>query len=267
MKLDHVAFTAELIKKVLLAAVIGAGFILVLEPNHTESVPILAAFAIWFAHLFLAALLFLVGVILLHRFRCPDPFPVVASALLLPVPFALVSLGLDYGFGNIDDDLDAAGTPLSIVLNEVVAVAPIACAVALAMTFLLRQGQPDEDTGLMQEQREDPSPALNQLIESVPVSIGDDIIRLHAQDHYVEIVTSEGRALLSEQFGDCLEKLKGLDGIQCHRSHWISLAHVDVVSRKGSAYSCTMSNGDRVPVSRRRYAELRERVGVRGSIT
>ncbi|MTI03388.1 LytTR family DNA-binding domain-containing protein [Roseibium sp. RKSG952] len=260
MKLDQVAVSAGLIRKVLLAALIGAGFILVLEPTHTENVPILAAFALWFTHLFLAAALFLTGVLVLQRFRCPDPIPAIASGLVLPIPFALGSLVLDYGFGNADDDLQAAGTPVSVFLNEIVTITPLALAVAVAMTFLLRRSPSDESALQTEGQPKEFSPSLKQLIHSVPSALGDDIIHLHAQDHYVEIVTTEGRALLSEQFGDCLDKLENLNGLQCHRSHWISLEHVDSVSRKGSAYTCKMSNGDLVPVSRRRYAELRDKV-------
>lgn len=260
MKLNHIALTGVLIRKILIAALIGTGFIVILEPNHTENLPILAAFALWYTHLFFIALLFLVGVIALQRFRCPDPIPAFVSALILPAPFALVSLGLDYGFGNATDDMESADTPFLIFLDEVVAVAPITFAVALAMILILRWDVLNRDALEVEKQSKETSPTLRYLIDNVPHSLGDDIIRAHAQDHYVEIVTSKGSALLTEQFGNCLEKLNKLDGIQCHRSHWICLAHVDKVARKGSAYTCKMSNGDQVPVSRRKYSELRDKI-------
>jgi DNA-binding LytR/AlgR family response regulator len=54
-------------------------------------------------------------------------------------------------------------------------------------------------------------PVFGSLIESAPArlapaKLGDDIISLHASDHYAELVTTKGRALLTEPFGDCLER-------------------------------------------------------------
>ena len=83
---------------------------------------------------------------------------------------------------------------------------------------------------------------------------------MHAQDHYVEVVTTQGRSLLSEQFGECVDKLADLDGIHGHRSHWVRLAHVVDIKKKGSASACLMSNGEEVPVSRRQYSEFTSRL-------
>jgi hypothetical protein len=264
MKLADIVLSGELLKKLLLAVALGTALILAIEPNHTEGLPILAAFALWYAHLLFGAGIFLLGAALLQRLACPAPYTALVPALILPLPFALVSLVVDYGFGNAEDDLADATTAGALILDEITAVAPLAWALALMVIFLLRQ-PPDQPT-LPEEPQDDAPvppvlPVLSTLIESAPAKLGDDIISLHASDHYVELVTTEGRALLTEQFGDCLEKLKDLNGLQCHRSHWISLPHVASVSRKGSAYLCTMSNGEQVPVSRRRYVELRDRIG------
>ena len=53
-----------------------------------------------------------------------------------------------------------------------------------------------------------------------------------------------------------------LDGLQCHRSHWVNLRHVEALARSGSAYVCTLSNGDTVPVGRRRFSELKQRLAI-----
>ncbi|AUQ48270.1 LytTR family DNA-binding domain-containing protein [Phaeobacter inhibens] len=74
----------------------------------------------------------------------------------------------------------------------------------------------------------------------------------------MEIVTTAGWDLVMLKFSDCVEKLKPLEGVQCHRSRWVRLKHCRWISSCGSAYVCEMSNGDAVPVSRRRYALVRE---------
>ena len=157
-------------------------------------------------------------------------FPSVIAVLLVPIIFAPLSLLLDYSFGNPDEELLSPAGLLAVYWSELTAVAPVAIAVAAVTAFILsKQGQPEE------QEADDPAPALRRLLQAVPASLGDDIIRLHAQDHYVEVVTVKGRALLTEQFGECLEKLSPLPGIQCHRSHWVALPHVKGVSRSGSA--------------------------------
>ena len=245
-------------KKVLIAALVGGCIALVLEPDHTSDLPILAAFGLWSTHILLAAALFLASLGAFQRLSLRGPIPIVTSTLLLPVLFAPVSLLLDYGFGKPDEELLLGKGPLTIYLSEVVAVAPVALTVAIVMTFILYGHLPNDE-----DQEEAAAPSLKSLIDTVPRSLGDDIIRMHAQDHYVEIVTTEGRALLTERFGDCVEKLAQLDGIQCHRSHWISLPHVKDLTRSGSAYICVMSNGDEIPVSRRRHSDLKRWIGER----
>ncbi|MEX0368008.1 MAG: LytTR family DNA-binding domain-containing protein [Ruegeria sp.] len=243
--------------KVLVTALVGAGFVLVLEPDHTAELPVLAAFGLWSTHILFIAALFLAGVWMLQHYGLRAPGPVIVSALALPFLFAPVSLLLDYGFGNPDEELEAGASLIAVYVGEFLAVAPVALTVAVVMGFILRR---DTTDGQRETVSRD-SPSLKSMIDTVPRSLGDDIIRMHAQDHYVEVVTNKGSALLSEQFGACVEKLAQLDGAQCHRSHWIRLAHIDNLMRRGSSYICTMSNGDEVPVSRRRYPDLKERLG------
>lgn len=242
-----------LAKKVLIVALVGGCIALVFEPDHTSGLPVLAAFGLWFSHIFIAAILFLAALAGFLQVRMREPLPVVAATLLLPVVFAPVSLLLDYGFGKPDEELTTGIGPLAIYFGEIGAVAPVTVTIALVVSVIIyRDAMSDDQSG-----ETTPAPALASLIDTVPKSLGDDIIRLHAQDHYVEVVTSLGRALLTERFSDCVEKLEPLEGIQCHRSHWISLNHVVDLTRSGSAYMCSMSNGDRVPVSRRRYSDLK----------
>lgn len=252
------------LKYVLLASLIGGGIVLVLEPDHTSGLPLFTAFSLWSTHIFFVLVLFLGSLAMLLRIGLPGPLPAIVAILLLPAIFAPVSLLLDIGFGNPDEELATTASLAALYLSEVVAVVPVTFAAALAVTFVLYRRaalrEPED-----QSPQGDTLPlafTLSDLITTIPSSLGDDIIRMHAQDHYVEVVTAAGRTLISERFSDCVAKLDHIEGIQCHRSHWISLHHVTDLSPLGSAYVCTMSNGDRVPVSRRRYSELRRWLGL-----
>jgi len=254
---QKIALTPQTLKTTFAASVAGAVVVLVLQPEHTSSLPILVAYGLWATHLFFGFLLFLSGVALLQRLGWRNPWPTIVSALMLPILFGCVSLALDYGFGNPEEGEPTATTFLGLLLEEIVAVTPASFVIAGALIYLLRREAPPVEPA----EPDEPTPvSLRGLIASVPLDLGNDIIRMHAQDHYVEVVTTQGRSLLSEQFGECVEKLADLDGIHCHRSHWVRLAHVVDIKKKGSAYACLLSNGDEVPISRRKYSEFKSRL-------
>ncbi|WP_293576923.1 LytTR family DNA-binding domain-containing protein [Phaeobacter sp.] len=274
------------LRQIALAAIGGAALIVVFEADHTDHLPPLTAFALWVTHLFAILLLFLAALRALQRFGVPTGRATLLSLAVTPLPFAALSLMLDYGFGNAEGELANAPLSLALYLEELQAVLPVCLTISGLCALLLqmrrravtrpsttddsptdpnapRQAQPtttEPDTEKGTDKHSQSAPAdlpLHQLFEGVPPALGEDVIRLHAQDHYVEVVTTQGRCLLSVQFGDCIARLAGRRGAQCHRSHWINLAHVKDIRRKGSAYVCWLSNGDSVPVSRRRYSALR----------
>lgn len=255
---QKIALTPQTLKTTLGASVAGAVVVLVLQPEHTSSLPILVAYGLWATHLFFGFLLFLSGVALLQRLGWRNPWPTIVSALMLPILFGAVSLALDYGFGNPEEGEPTATTFLGLLLEEIVAVTPASFVIAGALIYFLRREAPPALPAETTAEPESTEPvSLRSLIASVPPDLGNDIIRMHAQDHYVEVVTTQGRSLLSEQFGECVEKLADLDGIHCHRSHWVRLAHVVDIKKKGSAYVCLLSNGEEVPISRRKYSEFK----------
>ena len=252
----------RLLRNAPLIAIAGGCVVLTLEPDHTSDLPLLVAFGLWSTHILFALLLFVGSLAAIVRMGLPDPLPAVAATLLLPAIFAPVSLLLDAGFGKPDDELVSGASLISIYVSEVAAVAPVTFGAALVtLIALYRDAALREARRTPLEAKSIPQvPVLSDLITAIPRSLGDDIIRMRAQDHYVEVVTVEGKSLVNDRFSDCVEKLDQINGMRCHRSHWISLHHVETVIPSGSAYVCTLSNGDQVPVSRRRYLELKQRV-------
>ena len=76
---------------------------------------------------------------------------------------------------------------------------------------------------------------------------------LHAitsEDHYLRIFTSLGDELILMRLADAVRELDGADGLQVHRSWWVSKAGVsDVIREKGKPF-LVLPDGTRVPVSR-----------------
>jgi DNA-binding LytR/AlgR family response regulator len=60
---------------------------------------------------------------------------------------------------------------------------------------------------------------------------------------------------------DALEQLPADAGVQIHRSHWVSREHVKDLTKKNGSWECTLSNGKRLPISRRKYSEIKDLLG------
>lgn len=248
-----------LLVRLLPASVLMGAIVVVLEPDHTAELSFLTAVGLWSLHIFFILLIFAGSLTLLRHGGLSDLLASAVAILLSPLLFAPVSLLLDSGFGNPDEELTGAAGFAGAYLIEVVDVAPVTLIAALALSCALYKRALSRETAVLSPEAESrrERPELKALIQAVPAALGNDIVRMQSQDHYVEVVTLEGRALIMERFSDCVRQLNQMDGFQCHRSHWISLRHAKSLSRAGSAYLCLMDNGDQVPVSRRRYAKLK----------
>jgi hypothetical protein len=84
----------------------------------------------------------------------------------------------------------------------------------------------------------------------LPVNIGKDILALRMEDHYVRVYTTTGDALIHCRFSDALFELKSYDGLQVHRSWYVSRAHVKAVKRTNKRMVVQLRSGLEAPVSR-----------------
>ncbi len=79
-----------------------------------------------------------------------------------------------------------------------------------------------------------------------------DVLRLSASDHYVEVVTTEGSEVLRLRFTDAISEMEPVEGYCAHRSHWVARSAIVKVERETAhKLFLRLSNGDRVPVSRK----------------
>jgi hypothetical protein len=76
------------------------------------------------------------------------------------------------------------------------------------------------------------------------------IKHLTVRDHYVDVLTDQGKESLLMRFSDAMSELDGIDGLQVHRSHWVATNSVISVELAGAGGSLTLDTGDRIPVSR-----------------
>lgn len=122
--------------------------------------------------------------------------------------------------------------------------------------YLYRKGQ--ERAHAHQEQIEtaeklahaEPALVAPRLAQRLPEKLGFRIQRVSVEDHYVHVYTSEGSERILLRFADALAELEGANGLQVHRSHWISPEVVIGHRTEGSRTLLLLKDGSTVPVSR-----------------
>jgi len=113
--------------------------------------------------------------------------------------------------------------------------------------------RPSADDSAQAQQPFDPTlePDPETLFQRrLPLEKRGCLIRLEAQDHYLNVVTKAGSALLLMRLQDAVEALAGLQGLQVHRSHWVALSAVAAHRRDKGRDFLVLTNGDEVPISR-----------------
>lgn len=108
-----------------------------------------------------------------------------------------------------------------------------------------------------------PGSATSRFHARLDPALGTDIISLTVQDHYVEVTTTRGSALLLIRFSDALAELEGLDGLRIHRSHWVAMPHVEGLARENGKPRVKLSDGRCLPVSQTYAPALRDRLSAR----
>ncbi len=105
---------------------------------------------------------------------------------------------------------------------------------------------------------EQPQQIVTLLQSKLPHHLGHDIIAVQAQDHYVEVTTPKGSAMVLMRLGDAVRDLEPLGGLQVHRSWWVNPAHLARTETGKSGQELVMSNGLKVPVGRSFRKALRD---------
>lgn len=94
-----------------------------------------------------------------------------------------------------------------------------------------------------------PDPA-ETFLRRLPLDKRGALIRLEAQDHYLNVVTGAGAALILMRMADAEAELTGVPGLRVHRSHWVAQDAVRRHLRRTGRDFLEMADGAEVPVSR-----------------
>lgn len=101
-------------------------------------------------------------------------------------------------------------------------------------------------------------PTTPKIVSRLPLNLRGTLISLSVQDHYVEVITSNGAGLVHFRLTDAIDDCDGIDGLQIHRSHWVALAGIKSVFRKNGKVIVETIKGDILPVSRTYLPKVKE---------
>ncbi len=96
------------------------------------------------------------------------------------------------------------------------------------------------------------------FVDRLPGHLGNDLLALEMEDHYVRAHAAEGSALILMRMRDAVSELAGLEGAQVHRSWWVAETAVRRIGGTGRAPRLELTNGLVVPVARDRRQALRD---------
>lgn len=89
------------------------------------------------------------------------------------------------------------------------------------------------------------------LLDRLPPQIGTSIFMLQAQEHYTEVTTISGKAMIYMRFSDAVSVVETqIDGLRVHRSFWVAKSALKNVEAKGSTMAVILQDSRSVPVSR-----------------
>lgn len=99
-----------------------------------------------------------------------------------------------------------------------------------------------------------------RFLSSLPGVVGNDVIAIASDLHYLNVWTVAGRTTVLGNLKDVGTDLRDI-GMLVHRSHWVAHAHVRRIVGTASSSACILSNELRIPISRRRWKAVREQYG------
>lgn len=104
---------------------------------------------------------------------------------------------------------------------------------------------------------DDLKPEAPRILRRLPPRLGQDLLCLSMEDHYVRLHTVRGSALVLMSLSQALEEVSGLEGLQVHRSWWVARRAVEGVIEDGRNLRIRLKGGIEAPVSRASVARLR----------
>ncbi|MCR9136781.1 MAG: LytTR family transcriptional regulator [Alphaproteobacteria bacterium] len=112
----------------------------------------------------------------------------------------------------------------------------------------------------------DPVNAANRSTETgylrhLDHPLNGNLLRIEAQEHYVRLISDLESRMVLYRFNDIVAELPDRLGMQVHRSHWVAFAAVESLHRDSGRQWLNVTDGSKIPVSRKYSEDVRSRFG------
>lgn len=97
------------------------------------------------------------------------------------------------------------------------------------------------------------------LLSRLPSRLGEEIVALEAEDHYLRVHTILGSDLVLMRLSDAIAAIEPDRGLQVHRSWWVAQDAIRQIVRSEQRSHLRLRNGLLVPVGRTYSAAVRSR--------
>lgn len=103
-----------------------------------------------------------------------------------------------------------------------------------------------------------PDTTPRRFHDRIPARLGDRLLALRSEDHYLRIHTERGEDLILLPLAQALAELGADEGVRTHRSWWVARGAVEGSERDGDRTTLILRGGLRVPVSRTYLMAVRD---------
>jgi hypothetical protein len=223
-----------------------AGLLGIAGPFGTFTLRLGARIAYWGSIVFITygiGLFF--GMLVLYYLRPPlrtPPFSICIIGLVASLPIFIAVLALNWLF--IGHDI---GSPGAIALQWLYC---FLAALGVSAVLVMAEKSADAKAAANAPAPASAAPEPPAILKRLPLAQRGRLLALSMQDHYVEVATDKGRALVLMRLSDAIAETTPVAGLQIHRSHWVAL---DTVARSGRSEGkgfVELLDGTRLPISR-----------------
>ncbi len=188
--------------------------------------------------------------------------PVLLDVVMI-VLILLVITPVIWGFTRIARFIPETDLmPLSVVAGYV-----ILCASVIVVGRRVMPGFEGPPVDIVRETATEPIVQPSRahpprILRRLEPGMHGQILRLTANDHFVEIATVNGIASLRMRLTDAIAEMEPVIGYCVHRSHWVAHDAIVRVERQNTQkLYVVLANGEQIPVSRKYRVNL-ERAGL-----
>lgn len=144
---------------------------------------------------------------------------------------------------------------VALVRYEVARARRQAQAQAQAQALAGAQGEAQLALGAEQDVAE--RPRRPGFLDRADPDLPGEVLVVSAADHYLDVITTEGRGRVLMRFRDAMIELDSVPGYRIHRSHWVAVSELVRVRLDGRRHLADLKSGNSLPISDAYVDELR----------